>query len=106
VDVVHHVGLESFPQRELFLKQMRRSSSLLSFEPRNQDPAKIGVFVKELQIFQIGVSWGGHESLVVALEGQPLGYREPRHCIRLYCGLETPEDLIADIKRAFEVSGL
>lgn len=106
VDVVHHVGLESFPQRDLFLKQMKAASSLLSFEPKCQDPEKVSQFVKELQIFQVGVSWGGHESLVVALEGQPLGYSEPRQCVRLYCGLEDPKDLIADISRAFERSGL
>jgi cystathionine beta-lyase/cystathionine gamma-synthase len=106
VEVVHHVGLPSFPQRDLFHKQMRASSSLLSFEPKQQDKAKVTAFVEALQVFQLGVSWGGHESLVVALEGQPLGYIEPRHCIRLYCGLEDTADLIADIKQAFEVSGL
>lgn len=105
-EVVHHVGLPSFPQRDLFLKQMRASSSLLSFEPKRQDKDKVEAFVNALQIFQIGVSWGGHESLVVALQGQPLGYAEPRHCIRLYCGLEDIADLIADIEQAFEKSGL
>ncbi|HVT11323.1 MAG TPA: aminotransferase class I/II-fold pyridoxal phosphate-dependent enzyme [Fimbriimonadaceae bacterium] len=106
VDVVHHVGLPSFPQRDLFLKQMRASSSLLSFEPKTQDKAKVTAFVEALNLFQIGVSWGGHESLVVALQGQPLGYAEPRFCVRLYCGLEDSADLIADIRHAFEVSGL
>lgn len=106
VDVVHHVGLPSFPQRDLFLKQMRASSSLLSFEPKVQDKEKITAFVEALNLFQIGVSWGGHESLVVALQGQPMGYPEPRFCVRLYCGLEDTQDLIADIRQAFEVSGL
>jgi cystathionine beta-lyase/cystathionine gamma-synthase len=106
VDVVHHVGLPTFPQRDLFRKQMKASSSLLSFEPKIQDRAKVIAFVHALKLFQLGVSWGGHESLVVALQGQPLGYAEPRHCIRFYCGLEDAQDLIADIKQAFEVSGL
>ncbi len=106
VEVVHHVGLESFPQRDLFKKQMRASSSLLSFEPKNQAKEKIVAFVQALALFQIGVSWGGHESLVVALQGQPLGYSEPRYCIRLYCGLEDSRDLIQDLAQAFEVSGL
>ena len=44
--------------------------------------------------------------LVVPLFGQPLGYSEPRHCIRLYCGLEDPADLIADIEQALAASGL
>jgi cystathionine beta-lyase/cystathionine gamma-synthase len=106
VDIVHHTGLPSFAQRDLFLKQMRGSSSLLSFEPKCQDYDRVVKFVEALNLFQIGVSWGGHESLVVALQGQPMGYSEPRYCIRLYCGLEDPADLVADIKRAFEVSEL
>jgi cystathionine beta-lyase/cystathionine gamma-synthase len=106
VEIVHHVGLPSFPQRELFHKQMKASSSLLSFEPKNQDRQKVVAFVHALKIFQLGVSWGGHESLVVALQGQPLGYDEPRYCIRFYCGLEDTADLIADINQAFEFSGL
>lgn len=106
VEVVHHVGLESFPQRALFQRQMRAASSLFSFEPKRQELDRIVRFVEALQIFQLGVSWGGHDSLVVALRGQPLGYPEPRHCIRLYCGLEDPRDLIADLEQAFEVSGL
>ncbi|MFI5386800.1 MAG: trans-sulfuration enzyme family protein [Fimbriimonadales bacterium] len=106
VDVVHHVGLPSFTQRDLFLKQMRASSSLLSFEPKCQERDKIVAFVQALKIFQIGVSWGGHESLVVALQGQPFGYSEPRFCIRFYCGLEDTKDLIADIEQAFGASGL
>jgi cystathionine beta-lyase/cystathionine gamma-synthase len=106
VDVVHHVGLESFPQRDLFLKQMRAPSSLLSFEPKSQDPEKVTAFAQALNLFQIGVSWGGHESLVIPLYGQPLGYDEPRHCIRLYIGLEDPADLLADLDQAFAASGL
>lgn len=106
VEVVHHVGLPSFDQRELFQKQMRGSSSLFSFEPKNQDEGAVLRFIHSLKIFQLGVSWGGHESLAVPIYGQPLGYDEARHCIRFYCGLEDPADLIADIAQAFESSGL
>jgi cystathionine beta-lyase/cystathionine gamma-synthase len=106
VEVVHHTGLPSFAQRDLYVKQMRASSSLFSFEPRCQEKAQIVAFVEALKLFQIGVSWGGHESLVVALQGQPLGYSEPRYFVRLYCGLEDTKDLVADIEQAFAVSGL
>ena len=40
------------------------------------------------------------ESLVVAYELHPIDYREPEWFIRIYCGLEEPEDLIADIAQA------
>lgn len=102
VERVHHVGLESHPQRELFLKQMRGSTGLFSFEPRRQDRPYIVRFMDSLRIFQKGVSWGGFESLCVPTFLQPIDYAEPKFVIRLYCGLEDPRDLMADIQGAFE----
>ena len=101
VEVVHHVSAPDFPQRDLYLKQMRGSGGLLSFEPNFQDRAAVARFVDSLQLFQIGVSWGGFESLCVPLYLQPMGYTEPRWVLRLYCGLEDPEDLIADLEQAY-----
>ncbi|MBC8063448.1 MAG: aminotransferase class I/II-fold pyridoxal phosphate-dependent enzyme [Chlorobia bacterium] len=100
VEEVVHVGLPSFAQRDLFLRQMRGSSSLFSFHPKTQDREKIVAFVESLELFQIGVSWGGYESLVVPIELKPDNWSEPRWIVRLYCGLEEPEDLIADLQRA------
>ncbi len=106
VEIVHHVGLPDFPQRELRDSQMRGSGGLLSFEPKSQEYEKVKRFAEALNIFTIGVSWGGFESLIVPLEIQPIGYAEPRQAIRLYTGLEDAKDLIADLKQAFEKSGL
>ena len=97
---VHHVGLPSFPQRKLYEKMMSGSGGLFSFEPKVQDPAKVKAFADALKIFQRGVSWGGFESLVVALPVHPLGYLSTRWIVRLYCGLEDAEDLLFDIEQA------
>ena len=106
VEVVHHPGLPTYPQRALFLKQMSGSSGLFSFEPKVQDREKALKFVNALRIFQRGVSWGGFESLAIPMLAQPMDYKEPRNVIRLYCGLEDPADLIADLDQAFHVAGL
>ncbi|MEA2554592.1 MAG: hypothetical protein QOJ65_2768 [Fimbriimonadaceae bacterium] len=106
VDVVHHPGLPSYPQRELFRKQMKGSTGLLSFEPKTQDREKALDFANALRVFQRGISWGGFESLAHPMLSQPSDYKEPRNVIRLYCGLEDPADLIADLDQAFRVSGL
>jgi cystathionine beta-lyase/cystathionine gamma-synthase len=105
VERLTHLGLESYPQRELFLRQMRGSSSLFSFEPRMQDRDKVIEFVEALSLFQIGVSWGGFESLVVPIEVKPDNWSEPRWIVRLFCGLEEPEDLIADLRRTLPILG-
>jgi len=97
---VSHISLLSFPQRDLFLKLMTGSGGLFSFKPKTQDGNKVKQFVDALKIYQRGVSWGGHESLVVALQIQPKGFDKPTWLVRLYCGLEDADDLIADIDQA------
>lgn len=106
VDRVHHVGSKTYRQNDLFRKQMTGSGGLFSFEPKNQDPEAVRRFCGALKLFQIGVSWGGFESLVVALHFKPMDYPEARWVIRLYVGLEDPGDLMRDIEQAFQESGL
>lgn len=63
-------------------------------------------FVDALTLFGIGFSWGGFESLVqwvdpAALRVHSYHQQEPDTTIvRMHIGLESPDDLIADIDRA------
>lgn len=100
VRVVHHLGLESYAQREVFLRAMSGSSGIFSFEPTTRDRAKVMAFCDKLKLFGRGIGWGAFESLVVAYELQPCDYAQPEWFVRLYCGLEEPEDLIADLAKA------
>ena len=104
VDRVHHVGLRSFPQRDLFIRQMRGTGGLLSFEPVNQNQAACDTFVNSLKLFQLGVSWGGFESLVVQATVKPMHAKEARKVVRLFVGLEDPEDLMADLTQAAAIA--
>ncbi|MCH7945346.1 MAG: aminotransferase class I/II-fold pyridoxal phosphate-dependent enzyme [Armatimonadetes bacterium] len=103
VKQVFHTGFEDSPQRELFLKQMHSSAGLISFEPVDQDRDRLRAFIEALRLYQLGVSWGGHESLCVPLEYQPLDWPEKKWLVRLFCGLEHADDLIADLDQAFAV---
>lgn len=62
-------------------------------------------FVDGLRLFGIGSSWGGYESLVTVarVEGHRTATRwtPGGPTVRLHIGLEDPEDLIADLDRAF-----
>ena len=104
VEDVIHVGAEWFPQRELFLKQMRGSVSLMTFIPKCQDGVRVKEIVKNLNLFHVGVSWGGFESLAVANEIQASDWDSPKWTIRIYAGLEDPEDLMADLDQALRKS--
>jgi cystathionine beta-lyase len=57
-----------------------------------------------LELFSMGYSWGGFESLVVPFKphrtATPWTGQGP--CLRLHIGLEHPDDLIADLKGGFE----
>jgi cystathionine beta-lyase len=100
VERVFHLGLPSFPQRELYLKQMKGSTGLFSFETKNQSSEAVIRFVDSLQIFGRGVSWGGFESLAVQVHVKAKALGGSRRLVRLHIGLEDPEDLIRDLTRA------
>ncbi|HVL40110.1 MAG TPA: PLP-dependent aspartate aminotransferase family protein [Fimbriimonadaceae bacterium] len=106
VERVFHLGLPTHPQRGLFRKQMRGSSGLFSFQPKDQSPEKIKRFVDSLELFGIGVSWGGFESLVMPMEVKPMDWPEARYLVRFHVGLEDVDDLKVDVERAFAKSGL
>jgi cystathionine beta-lyase/cystathionine gamma-synthase len=75
------------------------------------DEAAIAGFCDALKLFKLGVSWGGHESLVfpAAAGLQQKGPANPLAffgvspaTIRLHIGLEDPEDLWSDLRQALE----
>lgn len=100
VEIVHHISLESFAQRDLYCSMLRGSTGLFSFEPKVQEVERVRAFCDRLKFFGRGISWGGFESLVVPIHLMAIGMPEPRWIIRLFCGLEEPEDLIQDIQEA------
>ncbi|MEK0084918.1 aminotransferase class I/II-fold pyridoxal phosphate-dependent enzyme [Benzoatithermus flavus] len=87
--------------------QLTGASSLFSFEL--VQGLSVQRFVDALRLFKLGVSWGGHESLVFPAEithqqaGGPNSARDfgvsPR-TIRLHVGLESTKDLLADLEAA------
>lgn len=106
---VNYPGLKSFPQYELGKKQMTGYSGLMSFVIDTDDVQELKNFVNTLDIFSIGVSWGGHESLVHAPAIAYLKEMTPEQfkatglslgVIRISVGLEDPNDLIADLNNA------
>ncbi len=98
---VYHPGLASYPQKDLAQKYLRGSGGIFSIELA--DGAAAREFADSLELFQIGVSWGGHESLVLPLASQPrvaASYAFPEGLVRLFVGLEPAAELIADLEQA------
>lgn len=97
---VHHLGLESYPQRDLVRSLLSGTGGLFSFELVDPSGDAALGFANRLKIFGRGVSWGGFESLVVASELKTIDCPEGRWVVRLFCGLEDPDDLRRDIEQA------
>lgn len=104
VDKAYYTGLKSHPQYDLVQKQQRGSTGLMTFEIKGctEDAKKV---INSLRIFKIGVSWGGFESLACMPHlrcdentCQWLGGKQ--HLIRIHCGLEGADALIADLQQA------
>lgn len=107
---VNYPGLTSFPQYELAKQQMSGFSGLMSFQLKTTDLSQIKTFFNGLNLFQIGVSWGGHESLIYAPAISGLKEQNPEQFkkmdislgdMRISIGLENVEDLIADLTESF-----
>ena len=101
VEHVWYPGLESHPGQELIKKQMRGISGLLSFEPKKQTKEYAFQFCENLKLFQMGPSWGGHESLAIPLYDPD----RDKWFFRLSIGLENVEDLIEEINQELENGG-
>lgn len=104
VEHVYHVGFDDFPQAALRDRQMTGTTGLISFVPAFQDRETVRRVTEATRLFRLGVSWGGHESLVVPLEFQAMDWPEKKWVVRLYCALEHPDDLIADLDQALALA--
>ena len=105
VSSVHFPALTSNPYHELFKKQFAAASGLFSFSLHSNETAATARMIDPMQLFSIGVSWGGYESLIFATDPRSIRtakpWKEPGQLIRLSIGLEHPDDLISDLEAGF-----
>jgi cystathionine beta-lyase len=103
--------LPGSPGHELWKRDFTGGCGLFSFVFKGGDADQRARFIDALQLFGIGYSWGGYESLVVPVDPAPIRAATPwpfagmepadRFGVRLSIGLEDPADLIADLAQAF-----
>ncbi|MBX7532324.1 cystathionine beta-lyase [Qipengyuania sp. 1XM1-15A] len=98
---------------DLWLRDFTGGCGLFSFVLRDRDDAARCRLIDALDLFGIGYSWGGFESLALPFDVAPVrsrmawpkqGWGVEDSCgIRLSIGLEDPADLIADLEQAMAV---
>lgn len=113
---VLYPALPEDPGHVLWKRDFKGACGLFGVVLKTEDEAAAARFIDGMKLFQIGASWGGYESLVIpaypnsveqgGAKSQALRtatqWTEPGFLLRLHVGLEHPDDLIADLRRAFE----
>ncbi len=100
VEVVHYPGLPTHPGHALAKKQMRGFGGMVSFEVRGGFDAAHDVVAK-VKLFTRATSLGGVESLIEHRKRvESPTSTVPAGLIRVSCGLEHVDDLIADLAQA------
>jgi cystathionine beta-lyase len=102
--------LPGSPGHQIWARDFTGGCGLFSFVFRGGTALARDMFIDALELFGIGFSWGGFESLAIPVDPTPYRSvmawppkgltRKDRFGVRLAIGLEDPADLIADIEQA------
>ena len=102
---VMHPALESDPGHAIWKRDFLGASGLFSLVLKPAPEKAVHALLNSLQLFGMGFSWGGYESLVILFDCA--GYRTATRwapggpALRFHIGLEDTGDLIADLEQGF-----
>ena len=104
VEQVLYPGLPTHPGHDVAAKQMRHFGGMISFLAESEEEAV--ALVARTKIFKLAESLGGVESLIehparmthASTADSP--FAAPKSLVRLSVGLESAEDLVADLEAA------
>ena len=102
---VLHPALEDDPGHALWKRDFTGACGLFGVVLKPASQKAVHAFLNALEIFGLGFSWGGYESLAIHCDPQlknrsvPVTLEGP--LLRLHVGLESVADLKADLERGF-----
>jgi cystathionine beta-lyase len=105
VERVLYPALPEDPGHTLWRRDFQGASGLFGFLLKPCPETAWHALVEGLELFGLGASWGGYESLI--MPNRPERYRTATAwdasfpSIRIHAGLEDPDDLIADLDAGF-----
>ena len=100
---VLHPGLPGDPGHALWKRDFTGASGLFGVELVPGPRAAVAALLDGLDLFSMGFSWGGYESLAILAEPAPMRtvtrarWAGAGPLLRLHVGLEDPDDLVADL---------
>jgi cysteine-S-conjugate beta-lyase len=101
VVAVLHPALESHPDHAIWKRDFSGACGLFSIVLKDYPKAAVAEFIEGLELFGIGASWGGFESLAIPFDVTKLRtatkWNPGGPCVRIHIGLEDPDDLMEDL---------
>jgi len=98
-----HPALPGAPGHDLWKRDFTGAASIFGVVMQGGSEPATHALMSALDLFGLGYSWGGFESLITHETGQLAFRRSPPtldgELLRLHIGLEDPADLIADLER-------
>ena len=103
---VLHPAFADCPGHRIWRRDFTGSSGLFSFVlAKDCTKDALARMLDHMEIFRMGYSWGGYESLILPADPAPyrsaVPWKAPGTLIRLHAGLEDADDLIADLDAGF-----
>jgi cysteine-S-conjugate beta-lyase len=100
-----HPALPSHPQHAIWKRDFTGACGLFSMVLKPVPQKAVYAFLDELELFGIGASWGGYESLAIPFDCAAIRtatkWAPGGPTVRFHIGLEDVDDLCADLERGF-----
>jgi len=106
VATVLHPALPETPGHEFWKRDLKGACGLFSFILKQQPSfAALSAMLDNLELYGMGYSWGGYESLMIPITPQKIRtatkWKHAGQGLRIHIGLEHPDDLIRDLEAGF-----
>jgi len=103
VETVLHPAFDSCPGHEYFKRHFKGANGLFSFVLTQSNSQAITAMLDGMSHFKMGYSWGGFESLILAVQNvnamrTATTFPYQGALIRVHIGLEDVDDLIEDLE--------
>jgi cysteine-S-conjugate beta-lyase len=104
VETVLYPALSNASGHEIWKRDFTGASGLFSIVLKPAKEPAVAAMLDDLALFGMGFSWGGFESLVVPFKPirTATNWAAEGQALRFHIGLESPDDLIDDLKQGFE----